>query len=416
MKTNRHFVAWALSALAGGAALFGAPLELDPKLFEGRGAGAALATLSPEPAAPETVFAHAAVDMLAAVEQLGQKFHAHGLSFDAGRNAGIPFFRMPLPVNPDPLPAKAADVREALDAFHARLAAIDARLAKIEGREFKTIVPLGAANFDFVGKGAVANLVEFRPFFAAVAGGRRSLQGDPANAPAEAPFAVAFDQTDALWLRAYSQLLRGLADILLAHDGGELFEATGQLFFGRADTAFARLVAEHGAKKRGFASGEVADLIALVHGIDLPVRDPARLARARAELLEMVRLSRATLASAAAETDEDREWLPSPRQNSVFNLRLSAEQGEAWSGVLAEMEALLEGKKLLPHWRFPVPNRGLNLRRIFEESRRTDLIGYIQGEAAMPYLEEGPTTSAQTWRELTRVFGGNFLGYAIWIN
>jgi hypothetical protein len=222
-----------------------------------------------------------------------------------------------------------------------------------------------------------------------------------------------------LWLRAYTHLLRGLADILLAHDGGDLFGATGQLFFTRADTAFARLVAERGIKRSGFEAEQIADLIALVHGVDLPVTDPARLLRAREELLAMVRLSRATLASAAAETDDDREWLPSPTQNSVFGLRLNTEQSAAWSGVLAEFEALLEGKKLLPHWRFAAKgegNYGINVRRVFEESRRTDLIGYAQGAAALPYFETGPTTSLATWRELVRVFGGNFLGYALWIN
>ena len=77
---------------------------------------------------------------------------------------------------------------------------------------------------------------------------------------------------------------------------------------------------------------------------------------------------------------------------------------------------MLEGKKLLPHWRFSRDGYGLNLKRLFEESRRTDIIGYAQGAAAVPWLEAGPTTSLDTWVQLTRLFGGNFLGYALWIN
>jgi hypothetical protein len=369
------------------------------------------------------VFAYATVEMLAAVEELGRDFYAHGLRFEAGRSVPVPFLRMQIPVHPDPKPATAADVRATLDAFHVRLAKVDERLAKIEGREFKVVIPLGAAGFDFVGAGRAEDRVAFAPFFARVAG-RGGAGGAGAGGDGEG-FVVAFDQTDALWLRAYTWLLRGLADVMLAHDGGELFEKTGHLYFAKADTALARLLAERGKPEteRGFEAGAVADLIATLHGLDLVVSDPQRLARAREELLTMVRLSRATLASAAAETDEDREWLPSPKQGSVFGLRIDEAQATAWVGVLAEMEALLEGKKLLPHWRFvgtgggeTAGGYGLNLRRMFEESRRTDLIGYVQGAAAVPFLEKGPTTSLATWRELTRVFGGNFLGYAVWIN
>lgn len=415
----------ALSVLA--ACFWGAPLlpaastrELPAGLFAGRGAEAALRTLPAEPTEAADVFAHATVEMLAAVEALGRDFYLHGLHFEAGRSLPVPFLRLQIPRHPDPRPATAADVRRALDEFHGRLAKIDERLAKIEGREFKAVIPLGAAGFDFAGAGRAEDRVGFGPFFAGVAG--RGGQREPG---ASDDFVVAFDQTDALWLRAYTQLLRGLADVMLAHDGGALFEKTGHLYFAKADTALARLLAERGNARaeRGLEAGAVADIIATLHGLDLAVSEPARLARAREELLAMARLSRATLASAEAETDDDREWLPSTKQGSVFGLRIDDTQARAWTGVLAEVEALLEGRKLLPHWRFPgaggdgsAGGYGLNLRRMFEESRRTDLIGYIQGAAALTYLEKGPTTSLATWRELTRVFGGNFLGYAVWIN
>lgn len=407
--------ALALAFTLAAAAPSARAVEISPVLFTERGANAVLASLPADPAGAgaNVTFARASFEFLAAVESLGRDFYSMGLQFDAGRSLPVPFLRMRIPAHPDPKPATAADVRRALDAFHTRLAAIDARLATIEGQDFKVIFPLGAAGFDFVGADNPADRVAFGPFFAGIAGG-----GGEVDADASTDLVVAFDQTDALWLRAYTHLLRGLADVLLAHDGGELFDATGHLYFARADTSLARALAEHRSDtRRGhYDTGQIADLIATIHGIDLVVSEPERLARARVELLEMIRLSRATLASAAAETDDDREWLPGPAQNSVFNLRLSAEQTAAWKGVLAEIEALLAGEKLLPHWRFPSANFGLNLRRVFEESRRTDLIGLIQGATAVPYLESGPTTSQNTWRELTRVFGGNFLGYALWIN
>lgn len=390
-------------------------LELSAETFANRGANAVLATLSAGPAdtEPDAIFARATIEMLAAVETLGRDFYVLGLQFDAGRSLPIPFLRMRIPAHPDPKPATAADVRRALNAFHVRLADIDTRLASIEGREFTVILPLGAAGFDFVGNDEPADRVAFGPFFSGIA-----TRGEAADAAVTNELVVAFDQTDALWIRAYTNLLRGLADIFLAHDGGDLFEATGHLYFSRADTAFTRALAEHatdGPQRNGDIAN-IADIIATIHGVDLAVVEPTRLARVRVEWLEMIRLSRATLASAAAETDDDREWLPSPTQTSAFNLRLSAEQTTAWLGVLSEFEALLMGEKLLPHWRFPKENFGLNLRRLFEESRRTDLISLLQGADAVPYLESGDTTSQRAWRELMAVFGGNFLGYALWIN
>ncbi len=411
MKPRLLILALALVA----ALTTGRAVEIRPVFLADRGANAALASLPtyPPDAGPNLVFVHASLEFLAAVESLGRDFYALGLQFDAGRSLPVPFLRMRIPAHPGPKPATAADVRRALDAFHTRLAAVDARMATIEGQTFNVIFPLGVAGFDFVGNDNPADRVAFGPFFANIAGDVGDV--DPAVA---ADLVVAFDQTDALWLRAYTHLLRGLADVFLAHDGRELFNATGHLYFARADTPLARALQEHGvASVRGrFDSGEIADLIATIHGINLVVSEPDRLARVRIGLLEMIRLSRATLASAAAETDDDREWLPGPDQNSVFGLRLSAEQTASWHGVLAEIEALLNGEKLLPHWRFPAANLGINLRRFFEESRRTDLIGLAQGASAVPYLESGATTSLNTWRELTRVFGGNFLGYALWIN
>ena len=78
-----------------------------------------------------------------------------------------------------------------------------------------------------------------------------------------------------------------------------------------------------------------------------------------------------------------------------------------------EFEALLKGDKLIPHWRLA---KGINLRRVFTEPRTFDPILWAQGSAALPYVENGPMTTAETWNRITRIFGGNFLGYAIWFN
>ena len=81
--------------------------------------------------------------------------------------------------------------------------------------------------------------------------------------------------------------------------------------------------------------------------------------------------------------------------------------------VSRAIEAVLDGRKLMPHWRF---EKGFNVRRFFEESKRIDAVLITAGVDAIPFLEAGPVSKSADWENLTRVFSGNFLGYAIWFN
>jgi hypothetical protein len=56
------------------------------------------------------------------------------------------------------------------------------------------------------------------------------------------------------------------------------------------------------------------------------------------------------------------------------------------------------------------------LRRVFDDPRPFDLVLWIQGTAAQPYIEEGPLTKKETWSRLQRVFRGEFVGFALWLN
>ena len=86
---------------------------------------------------------------------------------------------------------------------------------------------------------------------------------------------------------------------------------------------------------------------------------------------------------------------------------------DSWLEVVAEFEQVLDGRKLLPHWRF---NEGLNLKRYLEEGKTFDLVLLIAGADAVPYLEQGPISDQATWDRLMTGFRGNFLGYALWFN
>jgi hypothetical protein len=53
---------------------------------------------------------------------------------------------------------------------------------------------------------------------------------------------------------------------------------------------------------------------------------------------------------------------------------------------------------------------------VFTEPTPFDPILWAQGSAALPYLEDGSLTDAETWGRIMMMFEGNFLGYAVWFN
>ena len=53
---------------------------------------------------------------------------------------------------------------------------------------------------------------------------------------------------------------------------------------------------------------------------------------------------------------------------------------------------------------------------MFFEPRDFDLVLWVAGIGAAPYLEDGEVLGGSDWSELNRIFRGNFLGYAFWFN
>ena len=105
---------------------------------------------------------------------------------------------------------------------------------------------------------------------------------------------------------------------------------------------------------------------------------------------------------------------PNPSQTGVLpGMQVSEARVTGWQNFLDEFEAILQGKKLIPHWRF---EEGINLRRFFVEPRAFDIVLLIQGSAALPYLEEGELTSGESWNQMMQLFGGEFFRYFIWFN
>jgi hypothetical protein len=128
----------------------------------------------------------------------------------------------------------------------------------------------------------------------------------------------------------------------------------------------------------------------------------------------MVRLGRENWKRILAETDNRAEWIPNPGQTGALpRMPVTQRQVDGWKDFLDEFEAILQGKKLLPHWRF---DEGINMRRFFLEPGTFDIVLLVQGSAALPYLEKGELTNGRTWGQITRLFGGDFFRYFVWFN
>lgn len=350
------------------------------------------------------------VQFLVGVEHLMQGLHAYGLkSQEAGEMVGLPVLRLPAPPNPDPKTMTYPNARRILEGWLADLGRVEHTLLQIDSADVKLPVRVGMVRLDFDGDGKCTDEETLWRIFAAVQPGARVTEDNAAA------FTIAFDAGDVAWLRGYCHLLSALAEIVLAHDGEELFHGTAHMFFEKVQSPHAYL--QEGRKVADFGGGvDLADLIALVHLIRLPVEEPKRMEAALHHFESVIALSRESWRHIMAETDDDREWVPNPKQQSVVpNVRVRKEMVDAWLRFLDESEDLLAGKRLAPFWRSN-DGRGVNVRRVFTEPRPLDLVLWLQGTAATPYLEEGELTRPDVWNGIWRAFGGDFLSFAAWFN
>src|SRR5262249_43985204 len=136
----------------------------------------------------------------------------------------------------------------------------------------------------------------------------------------------------------------------------------------------------------------IEDIIAAVHLLDFPLKDKERMGKSLQHFQAMVKHSRQIFEFAEKESDNDREWIPNPRQQSVLGEGvISAEMLTTWREFLVEADDILTGKKLVPFWR-NAGGKGVNIHKVFTEPRDLDIILWVQGTDAAPYLEAGNVT------------------------
>ena len=338
-----------------------------------------------------------------AVENLSQGLYRYGLK--TPRSFLLPILRLPVPENPDPEPITFNDFQALLAGFSRDLALAEKTLVGV-GPDVKLRLDLRKVHYDVDGDGKV---LADESFIAVM----QQVTGLPSDAmPAELTFA--FDQGDALWLRGYCHVLMGLSDFIVAHDWHESFETTFFHFFPKMDSPFAAALAPPDDNNPMYVEGApIADFISFFH-IRWPVADAELMKGVRQHFKAMIALSRESWDSIEAETDDDLEWLPNAHQKSPFaSVQVSAEQIAAWRSVMDQAELVIDGKKLVPHWRF---TKGFNLARVFDEPQPLDIVLWITGPAALPYLEDGPVSTSADWEKMVDAFGGRFGIFAVWFN
>lgn len=350
--------------------------------------------------------ARGTLKFLAAVEHLGQAMHRHGLEISRQRMMGFPILRMPVPPNPNPEKLTYDGFRKILATFVDELASAEAELSQVGDQSVALPLDLAKIRLDFDADGKASDYESLGVMMQGMAG--------TSAIPAGAPLAVDFDTADIYWLRGYSNFIAAFAQLLLAHDFNQSFDKTFHLYFPKAGLPMADKLVFNPEMGDPMSQGNIADAISLVHLINWNVVEAERRTDVLAKLRAMADLSRKSWASARAETDNNKEWMPNAKQQPALPLgQVDDVVIDSWLEVMGEFEQVLDGKKLLPHWRF---NEGLNLKRYMEEGKTFDLVLLIAGADAVPFLEQGPISDQATWNRLMAGFRGNFLGYALWFN
>lgn len=388
------------------------------------------------------------------VEHLAQSFHRYGLAAPETGPMGPPLL-LPVPANPHPEPLDYQTFRGILETL---VSDMDRARALLEdaGRQGDYVVPLDLLKFriDINGDGKTEDAESIGTVLTRAIGedpavfapppapevtappapapdrkgpGDKASKGPAApEAPIEPPAPVeaevpaipeaiiGFDRADAIWLAGYSQVLAAQADFLLAHDFETTFNATFHRLFPRSNLPMQEFSNGGMLMLDPASDNAIADFVAAIHTINWPVVEPERLKRVLTRFQAITSLSRQNWQAILAETDDNAELIPNPRQTSLVpEGQVTDEIIAAWMATLDTVDKILAGELLVPHWRFA---RGFDLKAWFETSTRTDFVMLLTGYDALPFLKDGPVATAESFAAGNRVFGDNFLGYAFWFN
>lgn len=350
------------------------------------------------------------LQFLRTVELLGQSFHRYGLRAEATRGITGPIVRLPVPDNDIPDTISYEKLRQISDEFRTGLLRCDSTLREIDAADVKLPLHFSMIKLDLDGDGVADENERLWRVYKQITRNSSLDEKAPGNS------LVCFDRGDVHWLRGYCHLLAALIEIFLAYDSHETFEHAAHLVFKKVESPYKFLA--YSTQFHNFRNSDASlfDIVAMVHSIHWQVSEPERMKSALNHLECVVDQSNISWRWIMAETDDDHEWLPNPRQTGVIqNARVTNEMVVAWGQIMREADGILRGDILIPFWRSK-NQEGINVRKVFLQPTTLDLVYWVQGTAALPYLEKGRCTEPKLWNRLMDAFGHNFPGYALWFN
>ena len=254
-------------------------------------------------------FALGVVQVLSAIERLGQDQYQYGAMSQFFSN--VPILRLPLPVNPNPEEVTYTQVRQVFSHLQRRILSAEAELAKVDfTKEVKLPIDLMPVRLDLNGDKIAADNETFLAIF--------SVANRQRPGTLESIKSISFDNGDVPWLRGYCHFLAAVCDMVLAYDQQRLFDVAGQVIYPKHVPSQTGEQPLDSIETTSDFNMQIADAIAAIHLVDFQLKEPKRMASAREHLLAMIRTSRESWVLIKAEKDNDNEWLPNTSQTGVL--------------------------------------------------------------------------------------------------
>jgi len=350
-------------------------------------------------------FTLGAVGFLRGIEHSLQFRWQHNMAI---KDFDLPVLRLPVPPNPNAQPFSPELITVLFENLRDDMAISQAALDAVEG-DVSVKIDLMTLWFDINMSGERDEGEGLMEFGINTMMSRR--QAREMQAQASPALTVHFDTADVAWLNAYTHLLSGLSELVIAFDPTEAIAKVLS-----SNQAMMTLMASTTPSNQyAFMAGNWVDQFAMVYGAlnQQPIAENTR--AAHAHFLAMIAQNKVFWAAVNAETDNTLEWIPNANQTAALGFTLPEGAAETWQAILADAEQMLMGELLVSYWRI-APAGGVNVQKLFENPPVVDIVDWVQGAGLLPYLERGPTLSARNFRQFERMLSGDTMLYALLFN
>lgn len=230
------------------------------------------------------------------------------------------------------------------------------------------------------------------------------LQRQQSDLPRDLPRDAPERQTLGAEIRRLNAELNALADESLLH-------SHHQAELRRAIAARSATLPDPERTPRLFAqtAGRFVDALYVAQEALRRQPDAGRIELAIDHLQAMLVLDRRARAQAAAETDDDHEWLRGPHQhNTSLPETMLPPASLDDERALEEAQAVLDGRLLIPHPRLPA-GTGVSLKAWAEAPGPLDPLAVVHGTGVWPWVQRGPLTAFLGGQEALRLLRGGLV-------